>query len=199
MLTLSFQATALAVVQVLLMGLVGYVLAKKAVLDANGLKLLSNLTIQVFFPLFVFYQFITHFDFKAIPFWWIFPLISFTITLVALGLATLLLVLRKSSVKNEFKAVIALHNAGHIPLLLAATLPLGEQASTLYIYIILSLIGFDLSLWSLGVWLLTRKAGSGMDLRNLVNPPLMAMAIALMVKSRRFTSSSGVLKATKSG
>ena len=179
MLDLNFQTAAAAICQIFLMGLVGYVLAKKGVLDASGLKLLSGLTIQVFFPLFIFYQFVTHFDFKAIPFWWVFPLISFAITLTALGVATLILALRKSSIKNEFKAVIALHNAGHVPLLLAATLPLGAQAPTLYIYIILTLIGFDLSLWSLGVWLLTRKGGSGIDLRNLVNPPIIAMAVGL--------------------
>ncbi|MDO8675830.1 MAG: AEC family transporter [Candidatus Omnitrophota bacterium] len=181
MLTLSFQTAAGAVLQVFLMGLVGYVLTKRGVLDQNGLKLLSRLNIQVFFPLFVFYQFISHFDFKAIPFWWVFPLISFGITLTGLGVASLLLAFRKSPVKNEFKAVIALHNAGHIPLLLAATLPLGSQSPVLYIYIILSLIGFDLSLWSLGVWLLTRKAGSGVDFRNLVNPPLTAMAFGLVL------------------
>ena len=161
------------------MGLVGYVLAKTGVLDEGGLKLLSRLTVQVFFPLFVFYQFVVHFDFQAIPFWWIFPLISFAITLTALALASLLLAIRKSAFKNEIKAVIALHNAGHIPLLLAATLPLGSQSPTLYVYIILSLIGFDLSLWSLGVWLLTRKPGSGIDFRNLINPPLTAMVVGL--------------------
>ncbi len=179
MLTLSFQSVAVAILQIFLMGLAGYALARKGILDANGLKLLSHLTIQVFFPLFVFYQFVTHFDFNAIPLWWIFPLISFAITLTALGVATLLLGLRGSSFKNEFKAVIALHNAGHVPLLLVTTLPLGSQAPTLYIYIMLSLIGFDLSLWSLGVWLLTRKKGVGLDLTPMLNPPIMAMAAGL--------------------
>jgi len=47
--------------------------------------------------------------------------------------------------------------------------------------VILSIIGFDTCLWSLGVWLLTKGKSSRMDLRKMINPPLMSMFAALII------------------
>lgn len=181
MFQISFQTSITAVVQIFLMGAVGYALVKRSVMDEGGLKLLSHLMVNIFFPLFIFYQLTYHFDFKTVPLWWVFPLISFGITATALAVGTLLLALRPVALRNEFRAVICLHNAGYLPLLLAATLPLGDQAGTLYIYILLSLLGFDISLWSLGVWLLRRSENPGMDIKKLINPPLLTMTGTLVL------------------
>ncbi len=175
MFSISFQTSIIAIIQIFLLGAVGYLLVRCSRLDDAGLKLLSHLMVNIFFPLFIFYQLTHHFDFQALPLWWMFPLISFAITAAGLLVGSFLLSLRKVERPDEFRAVIALHNAGYLPLLLAATLPLGEQVGTLNIYILLSLIGFDISLWSLGVWLLRRRDNPAMGLKKLVNPPILTM------------------------
>ena len=182
MFAITFQTALVAILQIFLMASIGFLLAKQGVLTNEALKLLSALTVNVFFPCFSFYQLTHHFDFKAIPFWWIFPCISLTITATAMTVSSLILCWRKDfTYKNEFRAVVSIHNAGYLPLLLVTTLPLGAQADILYIYILLALIGFDLSLWSLGVWLLNRTSGFKMQWQQLINPPLMTLISALVM------------------
>ena len=82
--------------------------------------------------------------------------------------------------KDGFLAVSSLHNAGYIPLLIMMSLPLGAWAGQVYTCVILSIIGFDTCLWSLGVWLLTRAKSSRMDLRKMINPPLISMSAAII-------------------
>ena len=74
----------------------------------------------------------------------------------------------------------SLHNAGYIPLLLAMTLQLGAISGKVYPAVILSIVGFDLCLWSIGVWFLTREKSPHMDLKKLFNPPLISMAVGLL-------------------
>ena len=183
MFALTFQTSVIAIIQIFLLGTAGYVLVKRAVIGDEGLKLLSHLMVNIFFPLFIFYQLTHHFDFKAIPFWWVFPLISLGVILTGAGVSALLLAVFPIKLRNEFRAVTGMHNAGYLPLLLATTLPLGEQAGTLYIYILLFILGFDFCLWSLGVWLLRRDDIPAMDLRKLINPPLLTMAGTLLLIS----------------
>jgi hypothetical protein len=61
------------------------------------------------------------------------------------------------------------------------SLPLGGWAGQVYTCVILSIIGFDICLWSLGVWLLTKGKDSQMDLRKMINPPLLSMSAALII------------------
>ena len=78
-------------------------------------------------------------------------------------------------------AVSSLNNGGYIPLLIVMSLPLGAWAGQVYTCVIFSIIGFDLCLWSLGVWLVTKEKSGRMDLRKMINPPLMSMFAALII------------------
>lgn len=178
MFSISFEAAVIAIAQIFAMGVLGYVLVIKRVVDEGGLKLLSFLSVNVCFPLFIFYQIIHHFNPNNTPYWWGYPLINIALTLTGLCLTTLIF---RGKAKDEVLAVCSLQNAGYIPLLIATTLPLGEASGEVYTAIMLSVIGFDICLWSLGVWLVTRQHIPCMELKKVFNPPLISMGLAIAI------------------
>ena len=181
MFSISFQTSVIAIAQIFAMGVLGFYLVRSKIIHEDGLKLLSFLSVNIFFPLFIFYQIIKHFDAVRMPFWWGFPLINISLVLMGLLVTSLVLLRHQSALKDEFLAVSAFHNAGYIPLLIMMSLPLGAWAGQVYTCVILSIIGFDTCLWSMGVWLLTRGKSGRMDLRKMINPPLISMSAALII------------------
>jgi malate permease and related proteins len=180
MFPISFQTSTTAIAQIFAMGAVGFVLVRKGILDAGGLKLLSFISVNIAFPLFIFYQITDHFYPDRNPSWWAFPLINVGLAILGLTITTILFWGRGKPVKDEVLATSSLHNAGYIPLLLAISLPLGAAAGKVYTAIILSIVGFDICLWTLGVWLITREQKPRVKLENLLNPPLISMAMAII-------------------
>ena len=80
----SFRITGSAVLQIIILGAIGYFLVKKKVLGGDGLDALSRLTIDITLPILIFCQLIKDFSFKLYPNWWVFPLISLAITILGL-------------------------------------------------------------------------------------------------------------------
>lgn len=182
MFSISFQTAILAIVQIFAMGAIGFCLVRQKVLDAHGLKLLSFLSINVCFPCFIFYQITHNFHPLQTPFWWGYPLVNISIIMVGLALTTIVSVLLKRRLpSSDFLAASSFHNAGYIPLLMAMALPLGEMAGQVYAAVILSVVGFDICLWSLGVWFITRQERPRMEIKSLLNPPLISMALAILL------------------
>ena len=167
--------------QIFAMGAMGFYLVRRGLIHESGLKVLSFLSINVFFPLFIFYQIIEHFDAVRIPFWWQFPLINISLACTGLLISSLITIRHQGHLKDGFVAVSTLNNGGYIPMLMVMSLPLGHWAGTIYTCVIFSIIGFDLCLWSLGVWLITKEKSGRMDLKNLFNPPLISMFAALFI------------------
>ncbi len=178
---MTFQTSSIAVAQIFAMGAMGFYLVRSGIIQGPGLKLLSFLSVNIFFPLFIFYQIIKNLDVVRMPFWWQFPLINISLVLTGLLVAFLVIkVVPVPAFKDEFLAVSCLHNAGYIPLLLVMALLLGGLGPQIYTCVILSVIGFDTCLWSLGVWLLTRGKNPHMDLKKMINPPLLSMSAAVV-------------------
>jgi len=180
MFVISFQSSVIAIAQIFAVGAVGYFLVRKGPVDQSGLKLLSFLSVNVTFPFFIFYQITHNFEPLRMSFWWGYPLINIALTLTGLSLTALAFLAMRKPLKDEVLAASSLHNAGFIPLLLAMTLPLEDASGKVYAAVIISIIGFDLCLWSLGVWLMTRKQSPHMELKNMINPPLCSMAAAIV-------------------
>ena len=178
---ITFQTSTIAVAQIFAMGTLGFYLVRKGLIQESGLKLLSYLSVNIFFPLFIFYQIITNFDAARLSNWWQFPLINIFVPSVGLLMSALVLWRRKIPYKDAFLVVSSLHNGGYIPLLLVMSLPLGALAGQVYTCVILSIIGFDIYLWSVGVWLITRGDSLHMDFKKMINPPLMAMFAAMLI------------------
>jgi len=181
MFSVSFQTASIAVAQIFAMGALGFYLVRSGIINELGLRLLSFLSVNVLFPLFIFNQIIKNFDVATIPFWWGFPLINISLAITGLVVTFLIIQHRRNPLKDVFLATSSLHNAGYIPILMVASLPLGIWAGKVYACVILSIIGFDTCLWSIGVWLLTRSKSSRMDLRRMINPPLISMSLALIL------------------
>jgi len=182
LLTVSFQTIVLAIIQILILGAGGFWLVKRRTIDESGLNMLTRMLISFFLPIFMFYQFTHNFNFEDFSFWWMFPLIGLAIVAVGLLVGRIVLLFCpwiKS--RREFLALVIFQNSGYIPLILVTTLLSGEQAQRLYVYIFLVLIGFNVMMWSFGVWLLAKNKGEGLSLKNLNNPPLVAMLSSLLI------------------
>lgn len=183
MFDVSFATTFQAMAQIFLLGLIGFLLVKTRFLDAKGLEVLSAVVIGVTLPAFNFSQIIAHFDPRGFSNWWLYPLLGFAIVFGGIILASAVLALRpKFKDRQEFRALVGFQNSGYMPLMILSAFPQTPEVVGLSIYVILSLVGFDILLWSLGVWLMVGSNGQKFDLRKLINPPMLAtlIAVALM-------------------
>jgi len=179
----SFNNTAGAVIQVLLLGGIGFFLIKKRIISEEGLNTLSKLLVEFTLPVLIFCQLIKGFSFSIYPNWWVFPLISMAITLAGLGVATIFLrTIKDREKKIQFLSLVSFQNSGYLPLALISTLPVrGNAADTMFIYLFLFLLGFNLVLWSAGVYLLTAKRTERFELGSLFSPPVIATLVSLLI------------------
>ncbi|MFH0917713.1 MAG: AEC family transporter [Candidatus Omnitrophota bacterium] len=176
----QFKITGLAMAQIFLLGGLGYLLVKKNILSSEGLDALSRLVIQIIFPAFILSQMLKSFSFSLYPNWWIFPLISLAITVAGLILGWLLikLVALKTD-KLQFLSLVAFQNSGYLPLAIVASIFTGQQASDIFIFIFLFLLGFDLVAWSLGIYMLTYEKKVKFKLQSVFSSPVVANLASL--------------------
>lgn len=178
----TFKSTVLAIAEIFLIGLCGFALAKKKIISAEGLKVLSRLVIELTLPALIFSRLLRDFSFQSFPDWWLFPLISFGLTLLGLVIGYLFLKADKSlSTKNEFLGLITFQNSGYLPLALTATLLPASEANQMFIYIFLFLLGFNALIWSFGVHLLSKHKEKRFEFASLFTPPLLATLAALLI------------------
>jgi hypothetical protein len=178
----QFRINALAMGQIFFLGALGYVLVKKNMLSSEGLDALSRLLIQIIFPALILTQMLRNFSFNFYPDWWIFPLISFSITAVSLALGWLLLRLSGAKThKLQFLSLVTFQNSGFLPLAMAGSLFAGQQVNDIFIFIFLFLLGYDLIAWSLGVYMLTYQKQVKFKLRSIFSPPVIANLSSLLL------------------
>lgn len=178
----SFKITGLAIVEIFLLGLCGFVLVRKRILSEEGLNGLTRLAIELTLPLFIFCQLTRHFSFHLYPNWWLFPILSLVITFVGLVLGCLVLGIDKSiAQRKEFLALCAFQNSGWLPLVLSASLLSGREKEEMLIYIFLFLLGFNLVIWSLGIYLLSSHKRKRLEFAHFFSPPVLATLFAFLV------------------
>lgn len=178
----SFKITGIAVVQIFLLGAIGYFLIKKEILTSIGVDILSRLIVEVTLPILIFCQLIKDFRFNLYPNWWIFPVLSILITLIGLSIGYLFAGLIKGyQHKQQFLSLIAFQNAGYLPLALTATLLTEDKSNTMFIYLFLFLLGFNLLVWSLGVYMLSSQENKRFELGSLFSPPVIAVSFTLII------------------
>jgi malate permease and related proteins len=160
------------------LGLIGFFLLKRNILQEEGLDMLSRLVIEVTLPLLIFYRLLSGFDFGKYPEWWTLPLLSFLITLAGF-LAGLLFVkfVKGEDKKVQFLSLVSFQNSGYLPLVMLASMLTGEKLNATLIYLFLFLLGFNLLLFSFGVYLLTFKKGGKLELKSFFNAPVLATFI----------------------
>ncbi|MDD4954122.1 MAG: AEC family transporter [Candidatus Omnitrophica bacterium] len=182
MLLESFRATGLAVAQIFILGVIGYILVKKDILGLCGLDTLSRLAIEVTLPAMIFCQLIRDFSFQLYPDWWIYPLMSIAVTIAGLAVgAIFVFFINGHQKKAQFLSLVAFQNSGYLPLALVAALIPPEQAGTIFIYLFLFLLGFNLVMFSLGVYILFLDKGSKFEWHSLFSPPVVATLASLFL------------------
>lgn len=178
----SFKVTSLAVLQILLLGACGFIIVKKQVIDSSGLDAISKLVVELMLPLYIFTQLLSRFDFSLYPNWYIFPFISFFINFCGFAIGFILLKISGTRIpqKNEFLALATFQNSGYMVFPLVVALLPKEQADTLLIYVFLFLLGFNLLVWSFGVFLLSAHKRKGFELGSLFSPAVIAILAGLL-------------------
>ena len=180
----AFRTTYGAILELVLLGAIGFYVVKRNFVSDEGLRVLSGLVIGLFLPCFMFSEIIRRFAFDLYPNWWILPLYSFLITFVGYACGALILAADKALKKNagEFLSITAFQNSGYLPLpLVAALLPQG-MADQMYILIFLFLLGFNMTIFSFGVMILTPKnKEQRFDYRHMFNAPVVATLLALIL------------------
>lgn len=180
----SFKIIFLGVLQILILGILGFGLIKRRFLSEEGLNQLSKLVIRLTLPLFIFCGLIKEFDFLRYSNWWLFPIFSLIITLSGLALGSAFLKLQRfpqGEYKREFLSLITFQNSGYLPLILIATIVPEPERAKMFIYLFLFLLGFNLIIWSFGVYLLTKRSPKNFELGNLFSPPVLATLISLIL------------------
>jgi len=176
----SFKITGLAIFEIFLLGAIGYFLVKKNILGAEGLNALSRLVIEITLPVMIFVQLIKGFTFNLYPNWWIFPLISIAITIIGLVIGKIFAVFIKGGQhKMQFLSLVAFQNSGYLPLALTAALLPKAQQEPMFIYLFLFLLGFNLVIWSFGVYILSFHQNKRFELGSLFSPPVIATILSL--------------------
>ena len=178
----SIRITGFAVAQVFILGAIGYFLVKKNILGEACLDAIGRLTIDVALPLLIFCQLIKDFSFVLYPNWWIFPVLSIVITLAGVVVGTLLSVfISGEQHKLQFVNLVAFQNSGYLPLALIAALLTKPEADIVLIYLFLFLLGFNLVMFSYGVYMLTFNKTGKFSWMSLFSPPVAATIISLIM------------------
>lgn len=177
----SFKITGLAVTQIFLLGAVGYFLVKRNILGQDGLNSLSRLVIEITLPILIFCQLVKDFSFRQYPDWWVFPLISIAITAVGLLVGGAFTgFIRGRQHKLQFLSLVTFQNSGYLPLALVAALLPKDKVDSMFIYIFLFLLGFNIVMWSLGVYMLSFHQNRRFELGSLFSPPVIATLFSLI-------------------
>lgn len=178
----SFKVAGPAIAQILFLGLIGYFLVKVKALGGAGLDALSRMTIELTLPFLIFCELIKGFTFTFYAKWWIYPLISIAITLIGLLVGCIFIgFIRGHEHKMQFLSLIAFQNSGYLPLALVASLLSKDKIGPMFIYLFLFLLGFNLLIFSLGVYMLASKKGDRFEVKNIFNPPVLATLITLLL------------------
>lgn len=176
--------------QIFWLGLIGFVLVRRRMLSEEGLSGLSRFLIGVSFPALIFWQMITKFSFSIYPDWWLFSLAS--LSLSAAGLLTgwvFSIGVKEAQERRELVSLIGFQNAGYLPLALLGWILPKEQLGIMLIYLFLFLLGFNLVIWSWGVYFLSGHKLKKFSLAGLFSPPVIAVLLGfgfILLRINRF-------------
>ena len=177
-----FKITGIAVFQIFLLAGIGFFLTKRKFLSSQGLDDLGGLVMDVTLPVLIFCQLIKDFSFSLYSDWWIFPLISITITFLGLFVGFLFVgFIKGEQEKLQFLGSVAFQNSGYLPLALVAALLSPEKVGEMFIYLFLFLMGFNLIMFSLGVHILNFHKERKLKVQSLLSMPVLATLFSLVV------------------
>lgn len=176
--------------QIFFLGSIGFILARRKALPEAGVSGLARFLIGVSLPSLIFWQIITKFSFNLYPDWWVFVLISLLVTAIGLSAGFLFSFrMKDAQARREFVSLVGFQNAGYLPLALLGWILPQEQLGVMLIYLFLFLLGFNLVIWSWGVYYLSAHRLKKFSFASLFSPPVIAVLLGLafiILKINRF-------------
>ena len=168
---------ALQVLFVLALMGVGYFARRRGMVSATGTSEMVRLLISIIYPCLIFSS-ITRMDARALAAHWVMPLMSIAIagTGLLLGLAALRL-LRVSDRRRAgaFLFQNTINNYLFLPLPLVMLL-WGNEGVALLVF---ASMGFEVTVWTVGVFLFNRSSRLSEGIRMMFSPPLVALLFSL--------------------
>jgi len=170
------------VFELFILGAFGFWLVKRKILNAGGLENLSRLVIELCLPVMIFCQLMQDFNFNRFRNWWIFPLLSLGISILGLLVGVMFLPLLKNlEYKKQFLSLVTFQNSGYLPLVLVSAILPKDKLQVMFIYIFLFLLGFNLIMWSVGVYLITFSRSRRFEWESFFSPPVVATILSLFL------------------
>jgi predicted permease len=177
----SIRNTGVAVIQTIMLAGIGYFLVRKNFIDNAGLSTLSRMVIEVTLPLLIFCQLAKEFSFSIYPNWWIFPLASMLVSIAGLAVGCVFIkYIKGAEFKKQFLSLIAFQNSGYLPIALVTALLPKDKLDSMLVYLFLFLMGFNLVIWSFGVYMLTFTRAKKFELGSLFSPPVVVTLFSLV-------------------
>ncbi len=168
-----------AVFSIFFIILISGLLVRFKVISQENIRSLSIATVNVFYPCMAFSKVLSSFNPEQFHYWWLMPISSIAMILIAMGLSALLFYKELPQKKNMI-ALSSLMNAGYLVLPVGQMLypnQFDEFASLCFLFI----LGLSPMLWSVGKFLVTSEAGTKMTFKSLATPPFVANVIAVLL------------------
>jgi len=178
---LKMNIISLAVVKLVLVAFLGFWLYRKNYIESNSLKFLTFFVINISIPFLIFSHLIENLKGVSVYNVGAFLFISFFIFFVGTILGSLLSF--KPIVgchKKEFISGVSFQNAGYLPMNIAVFLLPAELREQFLVYIFLYLLGFNISMWSVGSYFIFKNKGDSFNFKSLLTLPVVSTIIAVI-------------------
>lgn len=169
-----------AIIKIFLVAVIAGFLVKRNILKQEYIKGLSEVTVKVFLPSLVFDKVTTTFDPINTAGWWVLPLLGMITPLIVIGITSLFYLPKIKDNLNKIP-LAAFQNAGYL------VLPIGQilyssDYDKFALYVFLYVLGFNLVLWSVGKYLITKTPDhKKIKLSYLLTPPLLANLFSIFL------------------
>jgi predicted permease len=174
-----FVVTFESVAVLLGIGIIGYWIIKKRILNSNDIGLLSPLALDVALPGLIFTRIVTDFSLEKYPDWWQLPIWWCIFTLIVALLTFVFMFISKKEYRSEFGSSLFYQNAIFFPLAIIAGIYPSEGKYLVYLFFFsLFFAAFFFSTYFI---FFKTKQKLKIDLRKIFHPVLIVTLVAIFI------------------
>ena len=178
---LNFTRVFFGMIEIFFLVSIGVFFSKLKLVDKQGLRSLSALTINLFLPCFIFNHLIHYFSFTSPRDWWIYPVLGVGVSVLGFIVGSIVYAVDKSiKDKDEFICLIAFQNCGYLPLILVAAIYPDAISREMFTRIFLFIQGFNVVFWGFGIQFL-RPGERRFQFKKIFNPPFVSLIISMLL------------------
>jgi len=167
---------------IILIGL-GFFLQRRKILNQENIDFLATFLINITLPSLIFVNLIENFTFENNPPLFLFLGLSLIIFLTGVFWGSILVFLTKEKIlSKEVISLISFQNCGYLPMNIIYFLFPSPEKERFLNFTFLYILGFNILMWSVGSFLIFKKKEERFKLNSLLNPPVLAILLALGIK-----------------